>query len=627
MRALLVSLAIIGACSPMNDMSRPMDYLSDAAVRPRQIIAMVGQSNVPGRKFIEQVSDATKRALYGSNLDTVTLREWEATSANPPVVLYNTADQSGTQTPVRADGPLSPRPYALPQYNMGPELSMGRFIDGITHGFALVKFSIGGTSLAVNWDPTGTYPTGTNLFDQMVAYLQAAETDLGGYIAGIVWIQGESDGTDSAQAAAYEANLTALIAALRVTWPGLPFVFNRLSTSSVAVYKTDIRTAQENVATGDAATWLVDSDGLALDSGLHFVSDSYIDLGLRLGPAVIAALGLTIPLEPEFSYLTDELDVTFTDQSVNPNVGGIPVAQLSVASWAWNFGDGNTSTSQNPSHTYAADGAYTVTLIVRDAAGVSAQQVKTITVAAATWTVDATSNRGRPITSAEWSALIAAHGLTAGGATLDVPDHLFLFDEASGSILDKIGSKNLTVGNSPSRGIAVSGWTATAIGASGAGTTQTASNTTLPNINADEIACLGYIRYASGSTNREILALGGAAANSVQARGGTTGIRKRTGSNSANGSLDHTGQVRPYLSSRSIAESTDLLHTNIEKLSLTWASASGTTLTATFCSSADVGISADFLYLAVCAGGNWSRMTDEERAHLLSALGWEVTGY
>jgi gliding motility-associated-like protein len=38
-------------------------------------------------------------------------------------------------------------------------------------------------------------------------------------------------------------------------------------------------------------------------------------------------------------------------------------------SWQWNFGDGNTSTLQNPSHTYTSYGNFTVTLITTNAAG------------------------------------------------------------------------------------------------------------------------------------------------------------------------------------------------------------------------------------------------------------------
>jgi hypothetical protein len=47
----------------------------------------------------------------------------------------------------------------------------------------------------------------------------------------------------------------------------------------------------------------------------------------------------------------DTLTVDFTDSSTNTPV-----------SWSWNFGDGNTSDLQNPSHTYTTPGTYTVSL-------------------------------------------------------------------------------------------------------------------------------------------------------------------------------------------------------------------------------------------------------------------------
>lgn len=40
-----------------------------------------------------------------------------------------------------------------------------------------------------------------------------------------------------------------------------------------------------------------------------------------------------------------------------------------IESWMWDFGDGNTSTEQNPSHTYAESGDYTVSLTVSNKAG------------------------------------------------------------------------------------------------------------------------------------------------------------------------------------------------------------------------------------------------------------------
>jgi hypothetical protein len=40
-----------------------------------------------------------------------------------------------------------------------------------------------------------------------------------------------------------------------------------------------------------------------------------------------------------------------------------------AATFAWDFGDGSTSTSSNPSHTYAAEGTYYVCLTVTDTVG------------------------------------------------------------------------------------------------------------------------------------------------------------------------------------------------------------------------------------------------------------------
>ncbi len=58
------------------------------------------------------------------------------------------------------------------------------------------------------------------------------------------------------------------------------------------------------------------------------------------------------------------LTVQFTDLSTVP----------SPTAWAWEFGDGTTSTLQNPSHTYNDDGLYTVRLSVTGSAGLAVSQ-------------------------------------------------------------------------------------------------------------------------------------------------------------------------------------------------------------------------------------------------------------
>ncbi|AMM21989.1 hypothetical protein AX769_19865 [Frondihabitans sp. PAMC 28766] len=56
----------------------------------------------------------------------------------------------------------------------------------------------------------------------------------------------------------------------------------------------------------------------------------------------------------------------------------------SIASYAWDFGDGATSTSSIPSHTYASAGTYTVKLTVTDANGVTGTSSQQVVVTAPT---------------------------------------------------------------------------------------------------------------------------------------------------------------------------------------------------------------------------------------------------
>ncbi|MEO6166620.1 MAG: PKD domain-containing protein, partial [Chitinophagales bacterium] len=58
-----------------------------------------------------------------------------------------------------------------------------------------------------------------------------------------------------------------------------------------------------------------------------------------------------------FTFHTTGLSVDFTDASTSTEI---------ISSWFWDFGDGQTSDQQNPSHTYNHDGTYHVCVTISD---------------------------------------------------------------------------------------------------------------------------------------------------------------------------------------------------------------------------------------------------------------------
>lgn len=82
----------------------------------------------------------------------------------------------------------------------------------------------------------------------------------------------------------------------------------------------------------------------------------------------LSKAGPDITINPEndppvasFTWSVYEKKVTFTDQSTDNS--GV------IVNWTWNFGDGNTSYTQNPVHNYSSTGNYTVSLNVTDEFG------------------------------------------------------------------------------------------------------------------------------------------------------------------------------------------------------------------------------------------------------------------
>ncbi|MEA3447421.1 MAG: PKD domain-containing protein, partial [Bacteroidota bacterium] len=96
-----------------------------------------------------------------------------------------------------------------------------------------------------------------------------------------------------------------------------------------------------------AGTYTVE---LTISDGANYNTETKVDY------IIVTELAPVADFTASPTYSCDG-NVQFTDQSSNADT------------WEWDFGDGNTSTDQNPLHTYASNGTYTVSLTVTNGAG------------------------------------------------------------------------------------------------------------------------------------------------------------------------------------------------------------------------------------------------------------------
>ncbi|MEO1449240.1 MAG: PKD domain-containing protein, partial [Bacteroidota bacterium] len=125
---------------------------------------------------------------------------------------------------------------------------------------------------------------------------------------------------------------------------------------------------------------ICDGDSVLLDAttnGTNYLWDNGIDIAQRwLSTAGTYSVVVTDFLD---CAIEDEVLVSVQPEiNVDFSLGNPPVLQAPVTfndqssgnptSWYWDFGDGNTSTDQNPTHTYLSLGSFDVCLTVEDGA-------------------------------------------------------------------------------------------------------------------------------------------------------------------------------------------------------------------------------------------------------------------
>ena len=97
-----------------------------------------------------------------------------------------------------------------------------------------------------------------------------------------------------------------------------------------------------------------------------------------------------------FTSASSGLTATFTDTSTD--------SDGTIASRSWSFGDGTSSTTTNPSKTYATDGTYTVKLTVTDNGGASNTVSKSVTVSGGSIPSQLLLNPGFESGAVSWTA-------------------------------------------------------------------------------------------------------------------------------------------------------------------------------------------------------------------------------
>jgi len=143
--------------------------------------------------------------------------------------------------------------------------------------------------------------------------------------------------------------------------------------------------------------------------------------GTRIVPVVTGNVAPVAAFTADRTDVTVGETVTFTNQSIGQ-----------ITSYLWDFGDGNTSTLENPTHTYISTGTYTVSLIVSGPGGTSEAAQTTITVGEAVLGCDFSGT-----TSPRLQQTVTYNGQPSGLGTRTIASQTWKLD---GSVVDNDGS-------------------------------------------------------------------------------------------------------------------------------------------------------------------------------------------
>lgn len=282
-RAFVAALLAAGlACLPGRAGTAPADE------PPTKVFLFAGQSNMVGAD-----ADAGRIDDYPEFVGAAAARE--------DVLFISLPDDAQSSTPEW--GPLRPRGA------FGPEVTFARRLARRGVGpLAIIKSSVGGTTVAVDWNPDAPeqgrklYPRTLRLVREALAELDARGVRHS--LEGVVWHQGENDMLDRDLVPRYAAGLERLIGRLRADLAAPELKWYLAEVSEKGIWGMDhrgqlgiLRREQEKVLGADPLVHFVPTSHLAFEvmrSGqphYHFGTQGQLQLGEACADAYLRDVG------------------------------------------------------------------------------------------------------------------------------------------------------------------------------------------------------------------------------------------------------------------------------------------------------------------------------------------------
>jgi len=300
------------------------------------------------------------------------------TSGNAMVFIIN---GTGERVAEAYDGVSSSAPLLSITYTSGggstntpPAASFTRTINNLTVDFQDTSTDTDGTITSRSWN----FGDGNTASTQNPSHSYGAA---GSYTVSLTVTDNDGASHSTSQNVTVSAGNSAPTADFTYVANGLTVNFTDDSSDpdgSIASRSWDFGDGNSSTAQNPSHTYA--------SAGTYTVSISVTDnqgAGDSVSDSITVTASNSAPTA-SFTHVANDLTVTFTDGSSDPDG--------SIASRSWDFGDGNSSTTQNPSHSYASAGTYTVALTVTDNQGASDTVSNAVTVTSSSNGCDAGLN-------------------------------------------------------------------------------------------------------------------------------------------------------------------------------------------------------------------------------------------